>query len=63
MRVKTVWVEGREWRTYSAEFDSADGKFMFDFMAISDEHAAALLEELKATARLVGEKTDTFPVE
>lgn len=51
------WVDprGREWRTFTCSYDTADGKFCFTIMAISMEHAAAMLEELKATARLDGE--------
>jgi hypothetical protein len=48
-------VDGREWRTYTCSYDTADGKFAFTIMAISMEHAAAMLEELRATAKLDGE--------
>lgn len=50
-----VVVDGRTWRTYTCSYDTADGKFCFSIMALSMEHAAAMLEELKATARLDGE--------
>lgn len=60
MRVKPVIVDGREWRRFTCSFDSADGRFCFDIMAISHEHAVALMEELKATARVDGEVTDVF---
>jgi hypothetical protein len=51
----TTVVNGRTWRTYTCSYDTADGKFCFTIMALSLEHAAAMLEELKATARLDGE--------
>ena len=55
-----LWTDpyGREWRTFTASYDTADGRFAFTFMALSMEHAAAMLEELKATARLDGEVMD-----
>ena len=47
--------DGRTWKTYCCSYDTADGKFAFTIMAISTEHAAAMIEELKATAKLDGE--------
>lgn len=55
-------VDGRTWHTYACSFDSADGRFGFTIMAISMEHAAAMLEELKATAKLDGELDSVIPV-
>jgi hypothetical protein len=43
-------VNGRTWRLYSFDFRTADGLFSSYFYAVSDEHAAHILEELKATA-------------
>jgi hypothetical protein len=56
-RTHLEWVDhsGRTWRTYTCSYDTADGKFCFTIMALSMEHAAAMLEELKETARLDGE--------
>jgi hypothetical protein len=54
-RPLTCVVDGRKWRTYTCSYDSPDGKFSFDIMALSLEHAAAMLLELKDTARLDGE--------
>lgn len=53
----TQWTdeEGRVWKTYCCTYDTADGTFGFEIMALSMEHAAAMLAELKATARLDGE--------
>ena len=55
MKARTTVVDGRTWRTYLCSYETADGKFGFEIMAISMEHAAAILDELKATARLDGE--------
>lgn len=53
-----VFVDGREWRLFSYRFDSADGAFIGYLYAISPEHAAALLEELKDSAILLGEMVE-----
>jgi hypothetical protein len=53
------FIEGRTWKQYLCSYESADGKFGFTIMAISMEHAAAMLAELKATARLDGELAGT----
>lgn len=50
-----VIVDGREWRAFLCSYDTPDGTFAFEIMAISMEHAAAMLQELKETARLDGE--------
>lgn len=57
----TCVVDGRTWRTFTCSYDSADGKFAFTIMAISMEHAAAMLEELKSTAKLDGELDSIIP--
>lgn len=56
-----VVVDGRTWKMYACSYDTADGKFAFAIMAISMEHAAAMLEELKATAKLDGELDSVIP--
>jgi hypothetical protein len=48
-------VDGRTWRTYACSYSCPDGRFSFIITAISMEHAAAMLEDLKATAKLDGE--------
>lgn len=53
--VKPVTVDGREWRTYVCSYSTPDGKFGFQIMAISMEHAAAMLADLKENATLDGE--------
>jgi hypothetical protein len=50
-----VTINGRIWNLYSFEFQTADGLFSSYFYAISFEHAAAILEELKETAKLSGQ--------
>jgi hypothetical protein len=54
-------VNGRTWRLFDAEFETADGKFTFYFYALSFEHASYVLEELKATAKLGGQIEGTCP--
>lgn len=53
--IKPVMVDGRMWKPFLCSFDSPDGTFGFTIMAISVEHAAALLEDLRQSARLDGE--------
>lgn len=43
-------VAGITWRLYPIEFNTVDGKFSAYFYAISDEHAQALLDDLKGNA-------------
>jgi hypothetical protein len=54
-------VNGRKWHVFDAEFETPDGKFSFYFYALSFEHAAYVLEELKATAKLGGQIEGTRP--
>jgi hypothetical protein len=53
-RTLCVEVDDRTWRLFPCSYDTADGKFSFEIYALSIEHAAAMLAELKATARLDG---------
>ncbi len=57
----TSVIDGRTWRTYACSYESADGRFSFEIMALSMEHAVAMLEELKATAKLDGELKEVLP--
>lgn len=50
----TVNCEGLEWVLYTFEFDTPDGVFSSYLYAVSFEHAAALLADLKETAVLKG---------
>jgi hypothetical protein len=44
-------VNGRTWRLFSFDYSTADGEFSAYFYALSPEHAAMVLAELKETAR------------
>lgn len=50
-----VNVDGRIWKLFSVDFETADGKYSTYIYAISAEHAEYILEELKATAKVSGE--------
>lgn len=50
----TTRVDGRTWRLFSVPYSTADGEFSTYVYAISFEHAAAIVEELKGSARLGG---------
>lgn len=51
---------GTEWRLYSVEWTGPDGTFSTYIYAISDEHAALVISELRAGARLVGRVEGIF---
>jgi hypothetical protein len=53
--IDPVVIDGREWRTYTCSYKTPDGTYCFTIMAISMEHAAAMLQDLKETATLDGE--------
>jgi hypothetical protein len=61
MSDKSCVVNGIRWYKYLFEFKTADGTFGSHFYAISDEHAAMMLEEMKETAKLLGRHEDTIP--
>jgi hypothetical protein len=45
--------DGRyNWKPHIVYFDTAEGLFTVHIYALSAEHAAAIVEEMKATARL-----------
>lgn len=44
-----------EWKEYLVDFETQEGTFSVSIFALSFEHASYRLEELKATAKLVGE--------
>ena len=52
--LRTV-VDGRTWHLYSYEYQSPDGVFVGYLHALSMEHAAALLCDMKDSAELAGE--------
>ena len=47
-------VDGRTWHLYAYEYQTPDGTFGGYLYAVSFEHAAALLADLKETAVLQG---------
>lgn len=51
----TCTVNGRIWNLFTFQYKTPDGEFCGYLHAISMEHAAALLEDLKATAELKGQ--------
>lgn len=50
----TTIYQQREWKLFSVSWQSADGPFSMYIYAINMEHAVALLEELKETAKVDG---------
>lgn len=51
----SAWVDGRNWLLYTFEYATPDGKFTGYLHAISPEHAAEMLMDLKANAVLNGQ--------
>lgn len=56
-----VVVNGVEWRPFSVEFTTDEGTFGFELFAVDWAHAEMRLEELKATARIMGEVHGRIP--
>lgn len=48
-------VDGRKWNLYTFDYKTPDGTFSGYVHAISMEHAAAMLADMKETAELKGE--------
>lgn len=48
-------VDGREWNLFTFDYKTPDGIFSGYLHAISMEHAAAMLADLKETAELQGQ--------
>jgi len=51
-----VIVDGVRWSPFLVEFDTQEGTFQFELFALDWAHAIDRLEELKATAKVIGEK-------
>ena len=51
--LRTV-VDGRIWHLYTYEYETPDGVFAGYLHALSMEHAAALIGDMRASAELVG---------
>ena len=56
--MRTV-VGGKTWHLYTYEYSSPDGVFRGFLHALSMEHAAALLGDMKDSAELVGQMIST----
>lgn len=56
---REVEVNGRTWSLYAAEYAGADGTFGLHFYAISMEHAAIVVEDIKTTLKLTGKYEGT----
>lgn len=54
-------VKGIQWSLYTFQFNTPDGEFCGYFHAISDEHAAAMLSEMKETSELKGRMVEAKP--
>lgn len=48
-------VDGRTWHLFTFDFTTPDGTFSSYLYAISSEHAAALIADMKETAQLSGQ--------
>lgn len=51
--LRTV-VDGRIWQLYTYDYQTPDGKFCGYLHAVSMEHAAALVGDLRTSAELAG---------
>jgi hypothetical protein len=56
-----VTVDGVNWLPFLVEFETQEGIFQFEIFALDWAHAMDRLEELKATARVIGEKSGRLP--
>jgi hypothetical protein len=54
--MKEVIVNGVKWLPFLVEYDTQEGTFQFEFYAVDWAHAMDRLEELRATAKVIGEK-------
>ena len=52
---RAVIVDGVRWVPYNIAFKTDEGEFSFELFAVNILHAAARLEDLKATAEIKGE--------
>lgn len=48
-------VDGRTWHLFTFDFSTPDGTFSSYLYAISSEHAAALISDMKESAQLSGQ--------
>lgn len=57
----TTVVNGRTWSLFGVEYVTADGAFSTYIYALSFEHASHIIEELRATAKLLGKLDGWVP--
>jgi len=51
---------GVKWHPYEVIFDTPEGEFGMHLYAINDEHAAAMLQDLKETGRISGQTINQY---
>ncbi len=56
-----VIVDGVEWQEFLIEFQTQEGTFNFKLFAVDWAHAIDRLEELKATAKVIGDSCSEVP--
>jgi hypothetical protein len=50
---------GRVWRPFAVDYETSDGTFRFEIMAISHLHAEEMLADIKNSAKVTGEIVHT----
>jgi len=58
-----VIVDGVEWQEFLVEFQTQEGTFDFKLFAVDWAHAMDRLEELKATAKVIGDNCSDVPAD
>lgn len=61
MPLEYIDPQGRKWHPYEVVFDTPEGEFGMHIYAINDEHAAAMLQDLKETGRITGQTIGVYP--
>lgn len=56
----SVWVDGRQWHLFTFDYQTPDGIFSGYLHAISPEHAAEMLMDMKANATLSGQMIEVL---
>ena len=57
----TALVDGRVWGLFAVEYTTADGVFSTYVYALSSEHASYIVDEMRSTAKLVGQVAGWMP--
>lgn len=53
-------VDGREWRLFTASYKADNGAYALEFYAISMEHAAMVVQDIRDSLTLDGELVGTM---